>query len=83
MARKITNILREYIFGLSIILIILGVILLILSILGLQNNTLGGITTIFTNLALWNAYILLAGLIIFAFGIYYQYSFQTNKRFVL
>ena len=83
MAGKITNILREYIFGISIILILLGLILLILSILGLQNNTLGGITTIFTNLELWNAYILVAGLIIFAFGIYYQYSFQTNKRFVL
>jgi hypothetical protein len=80
---KITNLLREYVFILSITLIILGLILLLLSILGLQNNTIGGITTIFANLELWNAYILIFGLIIFAFGIYYQYSYQMNKRFLL
>jgi hypothetical protein len=80
---KITNILQEYIFGLSIISIIVGLTLLILSVLGLQNNTLSGILTFFIDLGLWNAYILVFSLIVLAFGIYYQYTFQQNKRFVL
>ncbi|MBU0498328.1 MAG: hypothetical protein KKC68_05940 [Candidatus Thermoplasmatota archaeon] len=83
MAGKLTNFLREYVFTLSILLIILGLVLLILSILGLQNITLGGILTSITSLNLWNAYILVFGLIILAFGIYYQHSFQKNKRFIL
>ena len=83
MAGKIINLLREYKFILSIILIILGLILLLLSILGLQNNTIGGSLTLIANLGLWNAYILIFGLITLAFGIYYQYTFQIDKRFVL
>ncbi len=83
MAGKITNFLREYVFTLSILLIIIGIILLILSILGLLTITLEGLLTSFTSLQLWNAYILVFGLIVFAFGTYYQYSFQKNKRFIL
>ena len=83
MTGKIINFLREYKSTLSIILIIVGLALLILSILGLMNNNLGGTTSILTNLGLWNAYILILGLITLAFGIYYQYSFQTDKRFLL
>ena len=83
MAGKIINLLREYKFILSIILILLGLILLILSILGLQNITIGGALIPIANLGLWNAYILIIGLITLAFGIYYQYTFQTDKRFVL
>ena len=78
MAGKITSILREYVFGMSLLLIIISLILLVFSIL-----TLSGMTTIFTTLELWNAYILVLSLITFAIGAYYQYSYQKNKRFVI
>ena len=83
MAGKISSLLREYVYGLSLLLIIIGLILLILSILSLQQITLGGLIAVFTELGLWNAYILILGLIILATGSYYLYSFQKYKRFVL
>lgn len=83
MAGKISSFFREYVYGFSILLIIIGLILLILSILSLQQITLDGLIAVFIELGLWNAYILILGLIILATGSYYLYSFQKDKRFVL
>ena len=83
--KKITELLREYVFGLSITLIICGFVLLFMGILwywfrsALENDLLKSIY----DLGEWNAYLLVGGLIIFGIGLYYIYSYITNKKFVL
>lgn len=85
MRRKITNFLREYVFGLSIIFIILGSILLFIGVTmiwfqDIPKNMFGFSEDILN----WNIYILILGLVVFAwFGVYYLYSFFINRRFVL
>ena len=85
MIKKITGVLREYVFGLSIITMICGFFLLFMGVLwywfrdALANDSLQPIY----NLGDWNAYLLVGGLIIFGIGIYYLYSFITNRKFVL
>ncbi len=83
--KKITEILREYVFGLSIIIMICGSFLLIMGVLwywfrdALENASMQSIY----DLGEWNAYLLVAGLIIFGIGLYYLYSFIINRKFVL
>jgi len=84
--RKITEILREYIVLLSILTVVCGLVLLVIGILwyAFQDfvNENGSVEFI-RNLGNWNAYILVAGLIIFGIGLYYVYSFITKRKFVL
>lgn len=86
MASKITGFMREYVFGLSIITIILGLFLLFMGVLWfwfndivIENNALEFIA----NLENLNAYLLVAGLIIFGIGLYYLYSFLKNRKLAL
>lgn len=86
MKKKITGLLREYVFGLSIIIMIMGLFLLSMGVLWywfneavLENSSLQFIH----DLGDWNAYLLVAGLIIFGIGLYYLYSFLKNRKFVL
>ena len=86
MASKITGFMREYVFGLSIITIILGLFLLFMGVLWfwfndivIENNALEFIA----NLENLNAYLLVAGLIIFGIGLYYLYSYLNNRKFAL
>lgn len=81
MSGKITGFFREYIFGLSIITFIVGLALLILSLI---HYFLAEYQPEFIeNLGEWNFYLVLIGLIIFAFGVYYLYSYLKNRKFVL
>jgi hypothetical protein len=86
MLEKIGRFLREYVFILSIVTIIIGFFLLITGVLGIwfsevvkENNFLQFID----KFGPWNAYIFVIGIIILFIGIYYLYSFQKNKRFIL
>ena len=83
--KKITALLREYVVGLSIIIMICGFVLLIIGVLwywfrdALENDSLHFIY----DLGDWNAYLLVGGLIIFGIGLYYIYSYITKRKFVL
>ena len=83
--KKITALLRDYVVGLSIIIMICGFILLIMGVLwywfsdALENDSLQFIR----DFGEWNAYLLVGGLIIFGIGLYYIYSYITKRRFVL
>jgi hypothetical protein len=44
---------------------------------------LGSYTDTVIKLGDWNAYLLVVGIIIFAFGLWYLYSYHKNKNFVL
>ncbi len=86
MVSKITRFMREYVFGLSIITMIIGLFLLFMGVLWFwfkniveDNNVLKFIS----NLENWNAYLLVAGLIIFGIGLYYLYSYLNNRKFAL
>ena len=83
--KKITGLLREYVFGLSIISMIIGLFLLFMGIIfyWISDIELGFYTDIIKKLGQWNAFILVGGLIIFGIGLYYLYSYQTNRAFVL
>ena len=86
MAGKITGFLREYVLGLSIITLIIGFILFIIGLLWLgfqsfvtQNDALRFIA----DLENWNDYVLVIGIVILLFGVYYLYSYLKNKRFIM
>ena len=83
--KKITELLREYIFGLSIITMILGLFLLFMGVIfyWISSVELGFYTDIIKELGQWNGFLLVAGLIIFGIGLYYLYSYQTKRKFIL
>ena len=82
--KKITYILRDLVFGLSIILIIIGLFLLTMGIIfyWMNNMNLGFYTEMIDKLDQWNGFILVGGLIIFGIGLYYLYSYLTKRKFV-
>ena len=84
--KKIVELLREGAFVLSILVSVCGFVLLFMGVLWywfkdilVGNNSLGFIY----NLGEWNAYLLVAGIIILSIGIYYIYSYITKRKFVL
>ncbi|HVQ00089.1 MAG TPA: hypothetical protein VMT57_01105 [Candidatus Thermoplasmatota archaeon] len=87
MAGKITGFLREYVFPLSIIITIIGLFLLFMGIAWFWVKTIIRSPTsplfFIYNLKDWNAYTLVAGLVIFGIGFYYIYSFLKKRKFVL
>jgi hypothetical protein len=87
MAGKITGFLREYVAVFSIIITIIGIFLLFMGISwywikSIIQPTTTPIHFIFT-LGNWNAYTLVAGLVIFGIGFYYFYSFLKKRKFVM
>jgi len=86
MASKITGFMREYVFGLSIITIILGLFLLFMGVLWFWFKNIvedNNVLQLISNLEDGNAYLLVAGLIIFGIGLYYLYSYLNNRKFAL
>ena len=84
--KKITALLREYVVGLSIIIMICGFVLLIMGVLWYWFRdavTENGSLQLIHDLGDWNAYLLVGGLIIFGIGLYYIYSYITKRKFVL
>lgn len=87
MAGRIIGFLREYILGLSIITLIPGVIMIFMGVVYYGFNKIEPsnfpLHFIFDPVAEWNAYILVAGLIIVGIGVYYLYSYFNKRKFLL
>jgi putative Mn2+ efflux pump MntP len=87
MSGRIAGFLREYIVILSILTILLGIVLMFMGIVwywvrSFVSATSSPIHFIYT-IGEWNAYTLVAGLIIFGIGVYYIYSYLKKRKFVL
>jgi hypothetical protein len=80
---KITNVLRELVFPLSLLLTIIGIIMIILSAGFFWLKPLVNSLSFIMNLGEWNAYILVVGLVVFGVGVYYLYSYLKRSRFVV
>jgi len=84
MSGKIIGFLREYIFGLSIMSIVVGLPILFIGILGIWFRDIAkDLLNLSDDVIAWGLYILILGLIIFGIGLYYLYSFIMKKKFVL
>ena len=87
MSGRIIGFLREYILGLSILTIIPGVVLIFMGAVYYWFNKIEPanfpLHFIFDPVKEWNAYALVAGLIIFGIGVYYLYSYLNKRKFVL
>ena len=84
MSGKITGFFREYVFGLSIVTMIVGLIVLFIGILGMWFGDVAKDLLNLTDDAIaWGLYVLIIGLIVFGMGIYYLYDFIVKKKFVL
>lgn len=82
MAGKIIGFLREAKMVLSIILVVVGLIVFLLS---LTHYVLQGFEPEFikNTVGNWNAFLIPIGLIVLGFGIYYLYIYIKNKKFIL
>lgn len=84
MANVIGKILKEYIFGISVVLLIVGLAVLVFGILGMWfDDVLTNTFSLNQNILAWSLYILIVGFIVTITGIYYLYEFLKNKRFLL
>jgi len=84
MSGKITGFFREYVFGLSIVTMIVGLIVLFIGVLGMWFGDVAKDLLNLTDDAIaWGLYVLIIGLIVFGTGIYYLYGFIVKKKFVL
>ncbi len=88
MSGRIVGFLREYILVLSILILIPAAIFIIMGVvylffLNITEPVTSPLHFIKDPLGIWNDYILIAGLIILAIGIYYLYSFITKRKYVL
>ncbi len=84
MANMLGRIWKEYIFGISIALLIVGMVTLIFGILGtFFKEALTGFLTIDETILAWSLYVLIIGAVVALTGGYYLYSFLKNRRFLL
>ena len=84
MSGKITGFFREYIFGLSIVAMIVGLIVLFIGVVGIwPGNDDTNVLNLTDEIITWSPYVLIIGLIVFGMGIYYLYGFIVKKKFVL
>ena len=83
MSGKINRFLREYIFGLSIIVLIVGLVITLFGVLGIWTTVLHDSLNIPENILVWSPYIFVIGIILFLTGVYYLYAFLKNKRFLI
>ena len=84
MSGKIIGFIREYVFGLSIIIMIIGLFVIFTGVLGIWFVDVANDLLNFPNGILeWCPYVLIFGLLIFGVGLYYLYGFIKNRNFVL
>jgi MFS-type transporter involved in bile tolerance (Atg22 family) len=84
MANMLGRIWKEYIFGISIALLIVGMVTFIFGVLGtFFKDTLTGFLTLDETILAWSLYVLIIGAVVALTGGYYLYSFLKNKRFLL
>lgn len=84
MSGKITGFFREYVFGLSIVAMIVGLIVLFIGVVGIWfEDVAKDLLNLTDDVMAWGLYVLIIGLIVFGMGIYYLYGFIVKKKFVL
>jgi len=84
MSGKITGFFREYIFGMSIIAIVVGLPILFIGVLWTWfGDVAKDLLNLTDDVITWNLYVLIVGFIVFGIGIYYLYDFIVKKKFVL
>lgn len=84
MSGKITKMMREYVFGLSILATIVGAVVTIFGVLGIwMKSLLTDTLSISSDLLVWCPYILVVGIIILLAGVWYLYDFFRNKKILL
>lgn len=87
MAGRIVGFLREFVLILSILLIIPGLFFIFMGVIYLffvsTTESATSLLHFIKTIGVWNDYILVAGLIIFGFGVYYLYSYSKKRKFVL
>jgi len=88
MAGRIVGFLREYVLVLSILIIIPAVIFIFMGVvylffINIAEPGTSPLHFIKDPIGIWNDYILIAGLIILGFGVYYLYSYITKRKYVL
>lgn len=88
MSGRITGFLREYVLGLSILIMIPAAIFIFMGVVYLFFIEIAEpldspLHFIKDPLGIWNDYILIVGLIFLGIGVYYLYSFLTKRKFVL
>lgn len=81
MLEKIVKGLREYVFVLSIIVLIVGLFFFLVGTLFYAAPDLE--IGVFKGFDQWNAYILVFGLIVLFIGVYYLYSYLKKRKFVV
>lgn len=84
MAGKLALLLREYVFPLSILLTIAGIIVLFLGIAGTWfQDLLKDIFGFSGDVLQWSPYLLVLGFIVFIAGVWYLYTYVKNRKYVL
>lgn len=88
MSGRITGFLREYVLGLSILIMIPAAIFIFMGVVYLFFIEIAEpldspLHFIKDPLGIWNDYILIVGLIFLGIGVYYLYSYFTKRKFVL
>jgi putative Mn2+ efflux pump MntP len=87
MSGRITRFLREYVFALSILTMIPGILFMFMGVMYLFFIDIAEPTDslfhFISEIGIWNDYILVAGLIIFGIGVYYLYSFLSKRKYIL
>ena len=84
MSGKITGFFREYVFGLSIVATIVGLIVLFIGVLWTWfGDGAKELLNLKDDVIKWNLYVLIVGLVVFGIGVYYLYSFIMKRKFVL
>jgi hypothetical protein len=83
MAGKITGFFREFVLIFSIILIIVGVFILLIGITGVVEGNPMNFLNLSNDVLNWGLYFLILGFILLGTGIWYIYSFNKNRKFLL
>lgn len=84
MANMLGRLWKEYIFGISIVLSIVGLITLVFGILGtFFKDVLKSFLAVDETILAWSLYVLIIGAVVTLIGVYYLYTFLKNKRFLL
>ncbi|MBS3749414.1 MAG: DUF3198 domain-containing protein [Candidatus Thermoplasmatota archaeon] len=84
MANMLGKMFKEYIFGISIVVLVIGVVVLLFGVLGMWlPEFLMDMFSLNEDILAWSLYILILGVVLTLFGVYYLYEFIKNKRFLL
>jgi Sec-independent protein secretion pathway component TatC len=80
MSGKIVGFIREYIFALSIICLIVGIIVMIFPIIHYAFTDIQ--PELIESLEEWNFYLIIIGFVLIITGIWYLYVYLKNRKFI-